>query len=360
MVIDRAEGLGRGLTDRSRFQREASVDAFAGVPADRLLTGLRGKDVVLAFVESYGRSALADPGLGPRVGALLDSGTRQLNEAGFGSRSAYLTSSTAGGGSWLAQSTLLSGLWIDSQPRYRELVASDRLTLPGAFARAGWSTVAVAPGTTRPWPEATFFGYRRVYDEAHLGYRGPSFSWAAMPDQYTLAQFQRTERVPGHEPVMAVVPLVSSHAPWSPLPGMIDWSEVGNGSVYDAMAAPGSPPEVILTRDPAEVRADYARAVQYSLESLISYVREFGDENLVLVFVGDHQPSPVVTGDRAGRDVPITIVARDPAVLAGVDGWDWTTGLRPAPDAPVWRMDEFRDRFLSAFGAAPVAGTQHR
>jgi hypothetical protein len=98
------------------------------------------------------------------------------------------------------------------------------------------------------------------------------------------------------------------------------------------------------------VRADYARAIAYSLESLISYIEKYGDDNLVLVFLGDHQPSTAVTGIRASRDVPITIVARDKAVLDRVSGWGWTEGLRPAPQAPVWRMDTFRDRFLTAFG----------
>ena len=29
--------------------------------------------------------------------------------------------------------------------------------------------------------------------------------------------------------------------------------------------------------------------------------------------------------------------------------------MLPDPDAPVWRMDAFRDRFLAAFGPSPVA-----
>ena len=33
-----------------------------------------------------------------------------------------------------------------------------------------------------------------------------------------------------------------------------------------------------------------------------------------------------------------------------IAGWGWQDGLRPSPDAPVWRMDTFRDRFLQAFG----------
>src|SRR5262249_11192032 len=77
------------------------------------------------------------------------------------------------------------------------------------------------------------------------------------------------------------------------------------------------------------------------LSALVSYVEKYGDDNLVLVFLGDHQPSPLVTGAGAGRDVPITIVARDRAVLDRVSGWGWQDGLRPGPGAPVWRMDTF-------------------
>jgi hypothetical protein len=48
--------------------------------------------------------------------------------------------------------------------------------------------------------------------------------------------------------------------------------------------------------------------------------------------------------------VPVTIVAKDPAVLDRISGWGWQHGLNPGPQAPVWRMDAFRDRFLTAFG----------
>ena len=55
-------------------------------------------------------------------------------------------------------------------------------------------------------------------------------------------------------------------------------------------------------------------------------------------------------GENAGKDVPITIVARDPAVLDRIAGWGWQDGLRPGAQSPVWPMESFRDRFLTAFG----------
>ncbi len=111
-------GAGRPRDDEI-FAAEIGHDRFRNTPGDQLLAGLRGKDVIVAFVESYGRVAVQDSSLSPRIDAVLDRGTKRLQAAGFSSRSAFLTSSTFGGASWLAHSTLHSGLWVDSQRRYR-------------------------------------------------------------------------------------------------------------------------------------------------------------------------------------------------------------------------------------------------
>ncbi|CCH31404.1 sulfatase-like hydrolase/transferase [Actinosynnema sp. NPDC047251] len=350
-VYDHARQVRDGLGDQEAFAAESALDAFRDVPGDRLLTALRGKEVVVVFVESYGRSAVEDPELS--VAGVLDAGTRRLAAAGFSARSGFLTSPTAGGGSWLAQATLLSGLRIDNQQRYRNLVGSDRVTLNAAFGRAGWRTVGVLPGITQAWPEGEFFGYRRIMAAGDLGYRGPRFGYATTPDQFTLAAFDRAEGG-SPDPVMATIALVGSHAPWTPVPSPVDWADLGDGSVYGSMPSGTGAPESIFTRDPADVRADYRRSVEYSLGTLVSYVENHRDDDLVVVFLGDHQPAQVVTGGGAGRDVPIGVVAKDPAVLDRIADWRWDAGLRPGPHAPTWPMESFRDRFLTAFG--PAAG----
>jgi hypothetical protein len=340
------------LRDYQAFLDQAAApDPFAAVPPGDLLGGLAGKDVVLTFVESYGRSAVESPELAPQIDAALDDGTRRLAEAGFAARSAFLTSPTAGGGSWLAHATMLSGLWVTNQQSYRSLVEGDRLTLTGAFQGGEWDTVGVMPGLTAEWPESEFYGIDRLHAEEGLGYRGQSFAGFHTPDQYTLATFERLERsVTDRAPIMAEIPLVTSHFPWTPVPPFVPWEAVGDGSVYDTLPVTDESMEAVWS-DPVKVRAQYAKSVEYSLNSLISYVENYGDDDTVLVFLGDHQPAPVVTGDGASRDVPITILARDPAVLDRVADWQWDSGLNPGPGAPVWRMDAFRDRFLTAFGS---------
>jgi hypothetical protein len=341
-------GARASLLDQQQFAALVGVDAFADTPGSELLTALRGKDVVVAFVESYGRDAVLDPEFAPQVGAVLDDGTRRLAADGFGARSGFLTSPITGGGSWLAHATFLSGLPVNNQSRYRTLVASERRTLPAMFADAGADTVAVMPGTTGPWPEGDFYDYDRILDFAALGYQGPDLGWATIPDQYTLSAFHRlTAATTGSR--MAELALVTSHAPWPFVPPLLDWAEVGDGSVYDALA-----PE---TRRTDLSPTEYRRSIEYSLAGLISYVETYGDDDLVLVLLGDHQPLPVITGEGASWDVPISIVTRDPAVLDRIGGWHWDEGLRPGAGAPVWPMESFRDRFLTAFGPDGAAPT---
>ena len=355
LAVDEVRAVRTGIHDRAVFEDAIARDRFRATPADALLTGLRGKDVVVAFVESYGRVAVQDSSFSPRVDALLDQGTERLRAAGFQARSAFLTSPTFGGASWLAHSTLQSGVWVNRQWRYDQLVASDRFTLSQAFERAGWRTIDVVPANDREWPQASFYGYDKVYDRRNLGYLGPTFAYAPMPDQYVLLALQRLELGRRERrPLFAEVDMVSSHAPWTRIPEMVPWGDVGDGSIFDGLPA-GEMTAAALWSDHDEVRAAYGRSVEYSLNALISFVQNYGDDDLVLVVLGDHQPSTVVTGlsPDLSHDVPVSVVAHDPAVLERIAGWGWEDGLRPSPQAPVWPMDSFRDRFLSAFAGQP-------
>jgi hypothetical protein len=266
-----------------------------------------------------------------------------------------LTSPTFGALSWLAHATLQTGLWVDSQDRYDLLVDSPRTSLSRLFGRAGWRTVASVPANTEDWPEGAFYGFDHVYDSRNVGYRGPRFGYPTMPDQFTLEAFWRAELAPRERrPVMAEIDLISSHAPWSRTPRMVDPDLVGDGSVFDGMPEQ-LPSEPEIWTSPERVRAAYGDAVEYSLTALLDVVARRGDGDLVVLVLGDHQPATVVSGTDADHDVPVTLLARDPAVLDRISGWGWAQGVRPDDDAPVWRMDELRDAFLEAYDA----GAEH-
>ncbi|MDL5199511.1 sulfatase [Streptomyces sp. ALI-76-A] len=349
-LANRVQNVRNGLGDAKVFEKQAAADAFAATPPDQLLTGLRGKDVLFTFIESYGRVALDDPAMAPEMDATLKEGTSRLEAAGFQSRSAWLRSPVTGAGSWLAHSTFLSGLWVKNQQRYRSLTTGDRETLTSYFQKTGaWRTVGIMPGVRKAWPEGEYFGLDHIYDSEKLGYHGPYFSWTPVPDQFSMEAFQRLEHGrKNRDPIMAEIILASSHSPWSPIARMVDWDDLGDGSVFHEIKKEGTDPKKVW-QDPERVRTEYRHAVEYSLDSLTEWVERYGDENTVLVFLGDHQPVPTVTAGDTSKDVPVTIVAHDQKVLDRISDWGWTPGLRPAEDAPQWGMDKFRDRFMTAY-----------
>ena len=356
LAVDEVQAVRAGLADRAALAREIAHDRFRATPGNRLLTGLRGKDVLLVFVESYGRVAVQGSSFSPRIDVALERGAARLRAAGFSSRSAFLTSPTFGGLSWLAHSTLQSGVVVDGQRRYDQLVQNERLTLTRAFKRAGWRAVGAMPGNRRAWPEgSTFYHYDKVYDRRNFGYRGPGFGLPPMPDQYTLLALQRRELAKRHRPpLFAEVDLISSHAPWTRIPRLISWDEVGDGSIFDRLPAEEST-KASLFGDAQRARAAYGHSIEYSLNTIFSFVQRYGDDNLVLVVLGDHQPATVVTGQGASHDVPISVIAHDPKVIDQIAGWSWQDGMSPSPRAPVWPMAAFRDRFLTAFGSSPAS-----
>jgi hypothetical protein len=149
---------------------------------------------------------------------------------------------------------------------------------------------------------------------------------------------------------MAEIDLVSSHTPYAPLPVMVPWSKVGNGSIFDPMPARGETPLSIVGNASKERQA-FGTSMRYSLQVLTSWVTELNDPNLVLVLLGDEQPGGPISGAGANHEVPISIVARDPSVFRQIASWRWQDGLLPGPSAPLEPMDAFRNQFLGAFSS---------
>ncbi len=351
LVVKEVNAIRADIHDQSVFAAEIKHDPMANIPTNRLLTALRGKDVLLVFVEAYGQQAVQGTSFSPEVDAALAEGNKRLKSAGFSSRSGFLTSATYGGISWLAHSSLQSGLWVDNQDRYNQLLPAKRFTMAAAFKQAGWRTVADDPSNDRPWPQGkAYYHYDQVYNRYQVGYHGPTFTYASMPDQYVFAAFNRLELAKPHrQPLFAEIDTISSHMPWNRIPQEIGWNQVGNGSIYNRI--PMDHETGAFWSNPPRVKAAYGRSVVYALNSLTSFVQHYGKKNLVMIVLGDHQPLPVVSGQHSNHDVPISIIAHDPAVLKRIGGWGWGSGLRPSPQAPVWPMNAFRNRFLTAFDA---------
>ena len=234
LVRDQATRWAETHRDRDVFLAELEEKRadYADVPG--LFSRLDGRDVVLAFIESYGAVALEDPRYAPVVGPRLDDLEARVEAAELHVVSGWLVAPSQGGQSWFGHGSMLSGLWLDTQVRYDVMLASGRETLVDDFRRAGYRTAALMPAITMAWPEGARFGYDEVWARGDIDYAGPPLNWVTMPDQFTWSFLENTIRVKDpSRPLFAEVGLISSHAPWTPiLPVLDEWDAIGDGSVF--------------------------------------------------------------------------------------------------------------------------------
>ncbi|WP_103173562.1 sulfatase-like hydrolase/transferase [Paracoccus sp. SY] len=340
----RVELLRQTAQDLRQIRTLAARDDLAG--ATGLLAEI-DRDVLVIFVESYGRASFDAPYHAERHLGTLRRAQGQLADAGLAMRSGFLTAPTQGGQSWLSHATFANGLWIADQTRYGAVLASGRQGLFHHARRAGFRTAAVMPAITRPWPDGETMGFDRILAAGDLGYRGQPFNWVTMPDQFTLAATDRLLRGGGGPHLFAQVALISSHAPWVPVPRLLDWDRIGDGTVFDAMAQSGDPPEVVW-RDRDRVRAAYRDAVDYSLSTVMDYALRHADDPPLLIVLGDHQPVPWVAQDD-GPDTAIHLIGPAHLVDRAAD-WGFAPGLIPPPGQQALPMDRMRDLILRGFG----------
>ncbi|MEM9798122.1 MAG: sulfatase [Pseudomonadota bacterium] len=325
--------------------------ALEAAPVERPgFAALEGRDVVLAFVESYGRAFLEGPDYAAVAGPRIAAVEARLDAAGWSARSGWLAAPVRGGQSWLSHATLLSGLWVDRQIRYDRLMASEYPSLNVLFGQAGWRTGAAMPAITLDWPEAAWYGYDVTLDAAALDYRGQPFEWVTMPDQYTWAAMDR--RLRGDVPVMVEMALITSHAPWTPLPDILPWEVIGDGSVFDGTRRQGDSPRAVWS-NPERIRRQYALSLDYALEVMGQYVAMHG-RGALFIILGDHQPAPLLTGQGAPPDVPVHVISDDPRLLERLPPDLFGSGLRPDLDRPTLPMQDFR-ALLTTIYETPLA-----
>ena len=346
LAVEQAELFRATRRERVAFaaELEKQSDGFADLPG--LLSSLGGRNVVVAYIESYGMAALEDPEFAATIRPRLDTTAARIERAGLHFATSEFASPTLGGQSWYAHGSMLSGLWLENQLRYDLLIASERETLVDDFRRAGYRTTAVMPAITTSWPEGLRLGYDDVYSRSSIPYAGPPFYWVTMPDQFTWSFLGELVQEAA-TPLFVEVAMVSSHAPWTPVLPLIDWDSVGDGAIFEPYREDGYPPEE-LWWDIQALRDSYARSLDYSLQAMAEFAERFLDERTLLVVLGDHQAAPWVTGV-SGPNVPVHVIAPDPTLLKPFFEWGFHPGAFPDPEGSPLRLDEFREWFVRAF-----------
>lgn len=298
-------------------------------PFDSDLAVLKGLDVKLLVLESYGAIAFDHPESRRRLAAARDTLARTIAATGRQVVSAFVRSPTFGGASDLAHLSLLSGIDLSDPLRHDLLLASDRPTLLSLFERHGYRTYGFYPALSWDWPERAFYGFDEFLDGPALGYRGPEFGPWFIPDQYSIARFDELQPIqPDTPPRLLFFPTITSHFPFRQVPPyQPDWSRV-------LSARPFASEDVerglaYQVGDWMSLLPEYLRTIEYTYAWLAGYLEQPSPRDYLMILVGDHQPASSVTGPDAPWDVPVHVITSRPELVERFRALGFQPGLEP-------------------------------
>jgi hypothetical protein len=323
-----------------------AVESALSAPGGQPLAGLAGRDVAIVMLESYGATVYDEPraaaALAPRraelAAAIADSGRQVV--------SGFVRSPTYGGASDLAHLGLLSGVDLGDPVRHDLLLTTGRPTLLALFRQHGYRTFGLYPAVSWEWPERAFYGYDVYLDGPSLGYRGPPFTFWRIPDQFALERFEQLHpRTADAPPRLLFFATINSHMPYGPQPPVQpDLARLLGPQPFDE-------PDVrqALAREPGwlDQFPDYVRSFDTAYRWLAVHLRRPEPREGLLVILGDHQPMANVSGSQSW-DVPVHVVARDPALLAPFLAHGFAPGMEP-PRRSLGAMHELTAILLQAF-----------
>jgi hypothetical protein len=332
--------------------------------------GLLDRDIYIFAVEAYGYAAFHRPELDAALQPERSRLAEALETKGYGVVTNFLRSPVAGGYSWLAEASLFTGQWIDSQDDFQRLYDAELPSLTGMLQQGGYYTLSVRPGTIHgEWPEGWDL-YR--FEESIISYNdgfnyeGPWFSFVPVTDQYAIWTGHRRIRElrsPDGEgrdrPILAHYQLVSSHTPYNRIPPIIeDWSALGDGSIYNKRS------EDIERFDNTwsggtELDEGFIAAQTYVLRVITDYVERIMDHgrNPIIIIFGDHQPQRPIRSPQAELSVPFHVASRDAEVLRLFENEGYSRGMEGGQPPPHEPMSAFFPMFseLARTPARPSA-----
>ena len=342
----------RGWRYKQRFEALSTVAIQASKDAPRTFERLERADVLVIFIESYGR-ALFRGDSKPGIAKVLARFEAQLSTSGHRVASAWTTPSIRGGNSTIAHAEFLTGVRIETQRVFELMLASKVEALPKLLQARGYRTINVHPATVleKGWPEGErFFGFDKNHFEDSFDYPKSAhrYHWGGMHDQFALDWVRRHE-LSRDEPIFMLYASLVSHAPFSMIPPYLDdWSKV----VSETEWAPAKTWPITWGNyvGHPQVEAAYLDSIRYSFETIAGFVANLERSSLVIV-LGDHQPPGVGRMSRSDPsfDVPLHVIARETRLIEPFLAQGFAKAALPPDTLEPFPLDRFKWRFRRAF-----------
>jgi hypothetical protein len=316
--------------------------------------------LVIVCIESYGSVVYRDAEHSAAVAGVVEDYQRRLADRGYRFASTHSDAPIFAGGSWLSYASFTYGI------EFTEIQLFDGLFAAGSpfgayeslfhvLKRNGYRNVLLCPlggvgVRSVDWGQIDrcFQNDLKITFQS-LDYRGPLVNYFGVVrlysplDQYSLNYAYELASREREDPFSLFFCTLNSHFPWESVGEVVaDWRSL------DAPSAP-----LRACRGAAPER--YREAIRYQLESVLRFVLDRADDDLVVVVFGDHQP-PIITEKRMGKQTPVHVIARSQKLLDvflehGFAGDLDLTGREPRPIRHQGFLSLFLKAMQRAYGA---------
>lgn len=288
-------------------------------------------NIHILFIESYGSVLYQRPDFQLHYGRLLWQLERELDRQNWHVASNRSQAPTWGGGSWIAYTSFLTGLQLDSHAQFLQLFQRYQEPdehLPHLFnylQTQGYGRYFLTSNANeisdQEWQQYKhFYGADEWLRFSDLAYSGPLYGWGpSPPDQYVLHYGHERITQSSQAPYVVFFITQNSHYPWYPLPKLAsDWRALND-----------LPPLEKPVNQPipqAKLRMHYLASIEYALQMVVNFILQEGGEDDLFVLVGDHQPARVARY-ADGWDTPIHVISRDADFVRAFHEYGFVPGL---------------------------------
>jgi hypothetical protein len=274
-------------------------------------------NIFFIAIESYGAILQENDFYKLRYQKLCNSITQDLSEKDFHVASKNSKSPVTGGKSWVAYSSFLKGIHIESDFVYKYLFNNQsKYQTESVFdilEKLGYKNYLISgiggfENYTIEWNKIlSFFGIKNVIKYKDLEYKGKTFNFGpSSPDQYLLNKsMELIKENKDKQPIASFVETINSHYPFeSPTKIFDNWQICNDASLEDFKVTKS------LSKN---IMENYFKSIEYQLKVLLDLILS-NEEDSIFVLFGDHQP-PMVTDYSNSNNTPIHIVSKNKSFI---------------------------------------------
>ncbi len=275
-------------------------------------------NIYLLFIESYGTVATESDDLRTDYRKQMTEIQGRLENKGFSMASTYSISPIKGGRSWLAFTSFMSGIKVENQVQFNDLIQRNfnYPHLVRYFNQQGYQTYRLSSisnvnaDSLIPYARTNrYWGFDEWWTYQDFEYEGFQYDvLGGIPDQYSLGYYRHKISKEERAPKLMFFITMGSHVPWyTPPPLLDDWQALNKQQPGKVLSLVGSD----LDR--------YRAAIQYQLELICRFI-ESEESNSIFILIGDHQPPGMefqIVDKTEVAATPLHLISKDSSLITG-------------------------------------------